>query len=192
MKNIIICGAPGSGKGTQSKLLIDKYKLMHLSTGDMLRKEIAENTALGKVAKTYIDKGHLIPDELMINIIENILENLDKENVKGILLDGFPRTLAQAEAFEKMMDKHNEETDLLVGLQVDEDELINRLLLRGKESGRSDDNIDTIKERLEVYKNQTKPISQFYDKKGKLVKVDGTGNVEDIFERISKAIDKKK
>lgn len=192
MKNIIICGAPGSGKGTQSKLLIDKYKLMHLSTGDMLRKEIAENTALGKVAKTYIDKGHLIPDELMINIIENILENLDKENVKGILLDGFPRTLAQAEAFEKMMDKHNEETDLLVGLQVDEDELINRLLLRGKESGRSDDNIDTIKERLEVYKNQTKPISQFYDKKGKLVKVDGTGNIEDIFERISKAIDKKK
>ena len=161
MKNVIICGAPGSGKGTQSDLIIKKYNLKHISTGDLLRKEIADGTELGKNAQQYISAGQLVPDDVIIGIIAHKLDTLNKEEIKGIILDGFPRTLAQAEALEKMLEDRGEETEVLVDLNVDEEELINRLLIRGKTSGRSDDNLETIQKRLNVYHSQTKPVSEY-------------------------------
>lgn len=189
MKNIIICGAPGSGKGTQSELIIKKYNLKHISTGDLLRKEIADGTELGKDANKYISAGQLVPDDVIIGMIANKLDNLNKEEVKGIILDGFPRTLAQAEALEEMLEKRGEQTEVLVDLEVKEEELINRLLVRGQTSGRSDDNLETIKKRLNVYHSLTKPVSEFYKNKGKYAPVHGMGTIEEIFERISGVLD---
>ncbi|MGC3978325.1 MAG: adenylate kinase [Paludibacteraceae bacterium] len=189
MKNIIIYGAPGSGKGTQSELIIRKYKLKHISTGDLLRKEIADDTALGKDANKYISVGQLVPDDVIIGMIAHKLDTLNKNEVNGIILDGFPRTLAQAEVLEEMLEQRGEQTEVLVDLDVKEEELVHRLLMRGQTSGRSDDNLETIQKRLNVYHSQTKPVSEFYKKKGKYAPIHGMGTIEEIFERISSVLD---
>lgn len=190
MKNVIIYGAPGSGKGTQSELIIKKYNLRHFSTGDLLRKEIAEGTELGEKAHQYISVGQLVPDDLIIGMIAHKLDTLNKTEINGIILDGFPRTLAQAEALDKMLELRGEQTEILIDLDVKEEELIDRLVKRGQTSGRSDDNLETIQKRLHVYHSQTKPVSEYYKSKGKYIAIQGTGSIEEIFERIEKALDK--
>lgn len=189
MKNIVIFGAPGSGKGTQSELLIKSYGFLHISTGDVLRSQIAAGTELGKIADSYISQGKLIPDELMIDILEDVLATHADEVARGVVFDGFPRTIPQAAALDELLNKHNAALDIVVGLEVEEDELIARLINRGKTSGRSDDNMETIKKRLEVYNNQTNPLRNHYKEQGKYVSIHGMGSVEDIFGRIKEAID---
>lgn len=189
MLNLIICGAPGSGKGTQSDLIIKKYDLQHFSTGDILRKEIADETELGKYAHGFISNGQLVPDGVIIDMIAKKIDSLDKSQIKGMIFDGFPRTVAQAEALEELFEKRGLKTDVLIDLAVDEEELINRLLLRGKTSGRSDDNLETITKRLEVYHAQTKPVTEYYNKLGKYVSIYGMGSIDEIFSRITKAIE---
>ena len=149
MLNIIICGAPGCGKGTQSDLIVEKYGLKHLSTGDLLRSEIAEKSELGKEADSYISKGNLVPDKMIFDILSKAIAEQTK-NSNGIILDGFPRNVAQAEALEELMATLKKETTVLLDMNVDTQELITRLLKRGETSGRSDDNMDTIKKRLEI------------------------------------------
>lgn len=187
MLNLIIFGAPGSGKGTQSEALINRYKFDHISTGDILRSEIKKETVLGKKAKEYIDAGQLVPDEVVIGMIENYLNSNKPE--KGIIFDGFPRTIAQADALSVLLEKHNSKIDAVLDLNVDEDELIARLINRGKESGRSDDNLETIQKRLDVYHSQTKPLAEYYKNKGVLFSIEGMGSVSDITDRISKVVD---
>lgn len=189
MLNLIICGAPGSGKGTQSDLIIKKYNLQHFSTGVILRKEIADETELGKYAHEFISNGQLVPDGVIIDMIAGKIDKLNKSQINGVIFDGFPRTVAQAEALEELFEKRGLKTDLLIDLAVDEQELIDRLMLRGKTSGRSDDNLETIKKRLEVYHNQTKPVTEYYEKLGKYASVYGMGTIEDISARIAAAID---
>jgi len=191
MLNIIICGAPGCGKGTQSDLIVRKYRLTHLSTGDLLRKEIAEKSNLGQTAESYISKGELVPDKMIVDILSKHIEN-QADDSNGIILDGFPRTVAQAEALEVMLKNMNKEISVLIDVKVDEDELIDRLLTRGKTSGRSDDNLETIKKRLTVYHQQTAPVNDFYKKLNKYTSIDGVGSIESIFGRISEVIDSKK
>ena len=191
MLNIIICGAPGCGKGTQSDLLVEKYSLTHLSTGDLLRKEIAEKSELGLIADSYISKGELVPDQMIIDILLKYIENQHDES-NGIILDGFPRTVAQAEALEIMLKNLNKEISVLVDLKVCENELVDRLVIRGKTSGRSDDNIDTIKKRLDVYHKLTEPVNDFYKSRNQYTLIDGMGTIEEIFGRISEVIDSKR
>jgi adenylate kinase len=190
MLNVIICGAPGCGKGTQSDLIVEKYKLRHLSTGDLLRKEIALKSELGKEAENYISKGNLVPDKMIINILSKAI-NEETNGSKGIILDGFPRTVSQAEALETMLANLNKEITLLIDLKVENDELINRLLKRGETSGRSDDNMETIKKRLEVYETKTAPVSDFYKNKDKYAAIHGMGSIDEIFGRISTVLDSK-
>lgn len=190
MLNIIICGAPGCGKGTQSDLIVARYKLKHLSTGDLLRKEIAEKTELGQIAEIYISKGNLVPDDMIINILSKSITAIEND-VNGIILDGFPRTLAQAEALEAMMAKNGEAIDVLIDLSVKKEELINRLLKRGETSGRCDDNLETITKRLVVYENQTAPVSNFYQNINKYAAIDGMGTIDEIFSRIASVLDSK-
>ena len=191
MLNIIICGAPGCGKGTQSDLIVEKYGLKHLSTGDLLRNEIAKKSTLGIEAESYISKGNLVPDKMIFDILSNAIAEQTKGS-KGIILDGFPRNVAQAEALEELMKKLNKETTVLLDLDVDDEELIKRLLIRGKTSGRSDDNLDTIKKRLEIYVTKTAPVSDFYKNKNKYAAINGMGTVDEIFGRISSVIDSKR
>jgi len=191
MLNVIICGAPGCGKGTQSALIVEKYGLKHLSTGDLLRKEIAEKSELGQIADSYISKGQLVPDEMIINILDKNIEAFGSD-INGIILDGFPRTLAQAEALEVMMSKKGKKIDTLLDLNVEKAELIDRLLKRGITSGRSDDNLETITKRLAVYETQTTPVSDFYKKLGKYSSIQGMGTVDEIFDRIETVLDSKK
>lgn len=189
MLNIIICGAPGCGKGTQSDLMVEKYTLTHLSTGDLLRKEIEAKTEKGIIAEKLISKGEFVPDSMIVNMLTNyIVEKPASSN--GIILDGFPRTVAQAEALEELMSNLNKETTLLIDLIVDNDELINRLVKRGETSGRSDDNLETIKKRLEVYEIKTAPVSEFYKRLNKYAPINGMGSVQEIFARISEVIEK--
>jgi len=190
MLNIIICGAPGCGKGTQSDLIVEKYRLKHLSTGDLLRKEIARKSDLGIEAESFINKGNLVPDKMIFDILSKAIEEQTKSS-KGIILDGFPRNVAQAEALESLMNSLNKETGLLLDLQVDKDELVQRLLKRGETSGRCDDNLITIKKRLEVYETKTAPVSDFYKNKNKYAAINGMGTVDEIFGRISTVIDSK-
>ena len=189
MLNIVIFGAPGSGKGTQSDNLIKTYGLFHISTGDVLRDNIKRGTDLGKTAKAYIDKGQLIPDELMISILASVLDDNAEAAAKGVIFDGFPRTIPQAEALETMLKERNTGVTAVVGLEVPEDELVERLIKRGKESGRSDDNLETIKGRLEVYHNQTSPLQDFYKQKGLYHAIKGTGTIDGIFADIKAAVD---
>lgn len=187
MLNIVIFGAPGSGKGTQSELLIEKYGLDHISTGEVLRKEIASGSELGKIADSYISKGQLIPDELIIDVLAKILDS--KPRKAGIIFDGFPRTLQQGTALNKILEERGRELSIVINLNVDEEELIGRLLSRGKSSGRSDDNMEVISSRLDVYKSQTSPLIDYYRKEGKLVDIEGGGrSVQDIFNEIDAAV----
>lgn len=188
MLNIIIFGAPGSGKGTQSEKLTEKYGLEHVSTGDMLRAEIQAGTEFGRKADTYISKGNLIPDEVMISKLSELMGK--KNGAKGFIFDGFPRTIAQGKALDSMMDDHNEKVTIVISLEVEEDELIERILKRGEISGRSDDNRETIESRLSVYREQTEPLKSFYVEQGKLVRVPGQGSIDDIFESITTIIDR--
>jgi len=191
MLNIIIFGAPGSGKGTQSDLIKEKFNLLHLSTGDLLRAEITAKTELGCIADSYISKGNLVPDEMIVEILDKAIEEKEKEGrFNGIILDGFPRTVAQAESLERLIKKHKKDISTLLDLSVNEDELIARLINRGKTSGRSDDNLETIKKRLEVYHEKTKPVNDYYKRQNKYTIVDGSGDVNEIFNRICNVIDK--
>lgn len=189
MLNIVIFGAPGSGKGTQSDLIKERYNLVHISTGDVLREEMKNETELGKIAKGYIEKGQLLPDDLICDMLDKVLERLP-EDTKGVIFDGFPRTIPQAEALEGILQKRGWDVSILLDLQVAEEELVKRLIERGKNSGRADDNEETIKSRLKVYHAQTAPLAEHYKKKGKHVAIKGLGTIEDIFSRINEAIKK--
>lgn len=188
MLNIVIFGAPGSGKGTQSERIIAKYGLNHISTGDVLRAEIKNGTELGKVAKGYIDQGQLLPDALIIDILASVLDSF-KES-KGVIFDGFPRTIPQAEALKKMLNERGQDVSVMLDLDVPEAELIERLIKRGQESGRVDDNMETIKKRLVVYNEQTSPLKDYYKTEGKYQHINGVGTMEAIFAEIASAIDK--
>lgn len=188
MRNIVIFGAPGSGKGTQSDLLIEKYGLNHISTGDVLRSEIKAGTELGKTAKEYIDKGQLIPDELMVSILASVYDGFGKEH-PGVIFDGFPRTIPQAEALKAMLAERGHSIAAMIELDVPEDELMTRLIKRGQESGRSDDNEETIRKRLAVYHNQTAPLIEWYEREGLHRHINGLGSLDRIFGDICQVVD---
>ena len=190
MFNIVIFGAPGSGKGTQSDKLIAHYNLFHISTGDVLRDHIMRGTELGKTANTYISDGKLIPDDLMISILDSVLDDNAEAVKEGVIFDGFPRTIPQAKSLKAMLEKRGAKVNIVLGLEVDEAELIDRLIKRGLESGRSDDNLETIKKRLVVYHNQTSPLKQYYLDEGKYAAIEGSGSIDAIFNRIKDAVDK--
>ncbi len=187
MINIVIFGAPGSGKGTQSDKIVEKYGFKHISTGDVLRNEIKNQTELGATAKQYIDKGQLIPDSLMIDILANVYDSLCP--CEGVIFDGFPRTIPQAESLAKLLKDRNMEVSAMIDLDVPDVILVERLVNRGKSSGRADDNEETIKKRLEVYNNQTAPLIDWYKSKGKYSHIKGVGEVEGIFADVCKIID---
>jgi adenylate kinase len=190
MFNLILFGPPGSGKGTQSERLVEKYKLIHLSTGNLLREEIANRTPLGLEAKSFMDKGQLVPDEVVIGMIDSCLEH--HKEAAGFLFDGFPRTAAQADALDKLLDLKKTEISLVLALDVSEEELVKRLLNRGKTSGRSDDtNESVIHQRFAVYKNDTAPIADHYKKLRRFQTVKGEGTVDDVFDLVCQAIDKR-
>lgn len=188
MKNIVIFGAPGSGKGTQSDLLIEHYGLGHISTGDVLRSEIKKGTELGKTAQQFIDNGQLIPDELMIHILASVYDSFGRGH-KGVIFDGFPRTIPQAEALKQMLDERGDKVAAMIELDVPEEELMKRLIQRGKDSGRADDNEETIKKRLVVYHSQTQPLIEWYKKEGLHYHINGFGALDRIFGDIRKVID---
>ena len=188
MKNIVIFGAPGSGKGTQSDLMIEHYGLEHISTGDVLRSEIKKGTELGNTAKGFIDNGQLITDELMIDILASVYDSFGRSH-KGVIFDGFPRTIPQAEALKKMLDERGDKVAAMIELDVPEDELMKRLIKRGQESGRADDNEETIKKRLVVYHQQTQPLIEWYKKEGLHHHINGLGTLERIFADIKSIID---
>ena len=190
MYNLILFGPPGSGKGTQSEKLVEKYGLIHLSTGDLLRKERALKTPLGIEAQQIMDKGQLVPDEVVIGMISSALDN--NPDAKGFLFDGFPRTVAQAEALDKLMELKKMEIDQVLFLEVDEEELIQRLVNRGKTSGRTDDADENIqRRRQEVYKNETLPVAAYYTKQKKVIQINGMGTIDEIFAKLTSQIDKK-
>ena len=188
MLNIVIFGAPGSGKGTQSDMIIKKYGLFHISTGDVLRAEMKNGTELGKIAEGYISKGQLVPDELIIDMLAKVLDS-NEETKNGVIFDGFPRTIPQAEALKAMLKERGAEVSAVIGLEVEEEELIDRLIKRGQVSGRSDDNLETIKSRLDVYHNQTTPLKDYYINEKKYKAIHGMGTIESIFAAIEKEID---
>ena len=188
MKNIVIFGAPGSGKGTQSDLLIEHYGLGHISTGDVLRNEIKKGTELGKTAQGFIDNGQLIPDELMVSILASVYDSFGRGH-KGVIFDGFPRTIPQAEALKKMLEERGDKVAAMIELDVPEDELMTRLIKRGQQSGRADDNEETIKKRLVVYHSQTQPLIEWYKQEGLHHHINGLGTLERIFGDIQKVID---
>lgn len=186
MLNVVIFGAPGSGKGTQSELIIKEFGLEHISTGDVLRSEMKNGSELGEIAKGYIEKGQLVPDELIVDMLAKVLD--EKEGSNGVIFDGFPRTIPQAIALKEMLNKRGTDVSVMLNLHVEDEELIERLIERGKVSGRSDDNLETIKSRLEVYHSQTAPLADYYIKEGKHVEIKGKGTIEDIYALIRKAL----
>jgi len=188
MFNLILFGPPGSGKGTQSEKIVEKFGLIHLSTGNILRQEISDKTPLGNEAKNFMDKGQLVPDAVVIAMISS---HLDKHPyAKGILFDGFPRTVAQAEALDKFLDLKKSPISKVLALQVDEEELTKRLIKRGETSGRSDDtNEEVIRKRFSVYKKETEPVAEYYKHQGKFEVIKGVGSIDDIFESLSNAIE---
>ena len=190
MFNLILFGPPGSGKGTQSERLVEKYGLVHVSTGNLLREEIAQKTPLGLEAKSFMDKGQLVPDEVVIGMVDS---HFDKhKEARGFLFDGFPRTVAQAIALDKLLELKNTEIASVLALDVTEEELVKRLLNRGKTSGRSDDtNEDVIRKRFAVYTNETTPVADHYKKAKKFHPIKGEGSVDDIFNSIREVVDKR-
>ncbi|MGB1247593.1 MAG: adenylate kinase [Chitinophagales bacterium] len=188
MINLILFGPPGSGKGTQAVKMVEKYDLLHISTGDLFRSEIKNETEMGLKAKAFMDKGELVPDAVTIGMMQNkIAENPD---VKGIIFDGFPRTILQAEALDNALESKGTPVSKMIALKVGDEELVFRLLNRGKDSGRADDsNEEVIRNRIAVYNQKTLPVATFYDKQEKLVEVEGEGSIDDIFERLSAVID---
>jgi len=187
MLNIILFGPPGSGKGTQAANLIEKYGLLHISTGDLLRQEIKDETPLGIEAKNFIDKGLLVPDDVVIGMISAKLDS--NSNVKGVIFDGFPRTIAQAEALDRLLEFKKAPINIMLALHVNDDALAERLLKRGATSGRTDDqDAAIIRRRIEVYKNETSPVANYYDKQGKLVNIPGEGTIEETFALLVKEL----
>ena len=188
MLNIVLFGPPGAGKGTQSENIINHYQLEHLSTGELLRKHLGENTALGRQAKTYIDAGNLVPDEVVIAMVKEKITRTTKP--QGFIFDGFPRTVAQAEALEDMLSELGAFISGMIALHVPEEELKTRLLKRGETSGRSDDQeASKIHNRIQVYKNETLPVAAFYKQKGKFNEVHGVGGIDDIYSRIRQVVE---
>ncbi|MBO9657386.1 MAG: adenylate kinase [Chitinophagaceae bacterium] len=190
MFNLILFGPPGSGKGTQSAKLVEKYGLIHLSTGDLLRKELKLKTPLGVEAQQFIDKGQLVPDEVVIGMISSALD--ENAGARGFLFDGFPRTVAQAEALDKLLELKKSSIALVLFLEVNEDELIQRLINRAKTSGRSDDADENIqRKRQDVYRKETLPVAAHYDKFKKVIHVDGMTEIDEVFSGLTSHIDKK-
>mgnify|MGYP005992483899 CR=1 FL=1 len=188
MLNIVLFGPPGAGKGTQAEKLINQYNLVHLSTGDICRANIKGETELGKLAKTFIDKGELVPDEVTIGMLESEVDKTPE--AKGFIFDGFPRTTPQAEALDVFLNSKNTSISKMVALNVAEEELIKRLLIRGKNSGRADDQDESIiANRIKVYNQQTSVVADFYEAKNKFQKINGVGGIEEIFTRLCDAID---
>lgn len=191
MFNIILFGPPGSGKGTQSEKLIEKYGLIHLSTGNLLREEIANQTRLGLEAKQFMDNGQLVPDSVVIGMIRSAIQS--NQQAEGFLFDGFPRTVAQAQALDELLAENQAEINAVLALEVTEHELIGRLLNRGKTSGRSDDvNEQVIRARITEYENKTSPVAGYYEQFGKVVRIKGEGDVENIFDALCNEIEAKR
>ena len=190
MFNLILFGPPGSGKGTQSERLISKYGLKHLSTGDLLRSEMANQTPLGLEAKHIMARGELVPDEVVIGMISSALDSNPDAN--GFLFDGFPRTEAQSEALDKLLDLRKSEINVVLALEVSEEELVKRLLNRGKTSGRADDADErVVRARILEYHKKTSAVAQYYDRFGKVVHVKGEGSVDDIFNSLCEEIEER-
>ncbi|MBW4890935.1 adenylate kinase [Mucilaginibacter sp. HMF5004] len=188
MLNLVLFGPPGAGKGTQSQKLIEKYQLVHLSTGDILRGEITQGTTLGLEAKKLMDEGLLVPDAVVIGMISNKLDA--NKDAKGFIFDGFPRTVAQAEALDGLLASKNDSISGMIALEVNDDELEHRLLLRGKESGRPDDaNPEVIRKRIVEYNSKTAPVANFYKAQAKFKSINGIGSVDDIFHSVCGVID---
>ena len=188
MLNIVLFGPPGAGKGTQSAKLIEKYNLVHLSTGDIFRANIKGGTELGVLAKSYIDQGQLVPDEVTIRMLES--EANKSPEAKGYIFDGFPRTPAQAEALDRFLASKDTGITMMLALVVEEEELKKRLLIRGKDSGRADDQDPAvIQKRIDVYRNETEPVRDFYQAQNKYTGIDGIGSIDEIFDRLCNAID---
>ncbi|MCC5920758.1 MAG: adenylate kinase [Cyclobacteriaceae bacterium] len=190
MLNIVLFGPPGAGKGTQSDKLISKYDLQHISTGDLFRKHLGEGTDLGKLAQKFMDEGNLVPDEVVIGMVDEKIKA--HPNVKGFIFDGFPRTVKQAEALDELMNKKNTPITIMLALEVPDEELKKRLVSRGATSGRADDqDINKIENRIQVYKSETIPVADYYKQQNKFVGVNGVGAINEIFEALSKEIDAK-
>jgi adenylate kinase len=188
MLNIVIFGAPGTGKGTQSGLIVEKYGLHHISTGEILRDEIAKKSPLGVLADQRISQGQLAPDELIIDILTDVLDKTANE--KGYIFDGFPRTIPQAQALDKLLNERGTSVVAVLSLKVEEQELIQRLLKRGEGSGRNDDRLEVIENRMKVYREQTDPLREYYKKKGLFLSIPGSGSVDEVFEEIVNEIDR--
>jgi adenylate kinase len=188
MLNIILFGPPGAGKGTQSARLIEKYGLVHLSTGDVFRYNIKNQTELGVLAKSFINKGQLVPDEVTNQMVKDFIAR--NNNNKGFIFDGYPRTIAQGENLDRVLEEYQANVTSMIALEVDEDELVIRLLERGKSSGRPDDQDEAIiRNRFKVYNDETSPLANFYAQKGKFIAVKGKGSIDEIFQNLCKAID---
>lgn len=186
--NIILFGPPGSGKGTQAEKLIEKFQLFHISTGDMFRYELSNNTELGLLARSYMDKGQLVPDQVTISMLEKRVEA--NPDTKGFIFDGFPRTVAQAQALDNFLAEQGQSITCLLELVVDEDEIVKRLMLRGQTSGRADD-VDekTVRNRIYVYKTETSPVAAYYAEQEKALKIPGIGTIDDIFQNLCACIE---
>ena len=190
MLHLVLFGPPGSGKGTQALQLKEQYNLLHLSTGDIFRYEMKNNTTLGLQAKAFIDAGKLVPDEVTVGMVESTINRLLTPDYNGIVFDGFPRTIAQAEALDYLLEQRGDKINVVLSLEVGDDELTRRMIERGKTSGRSDDaNPEVVKNRIAVYKNETFPLADYYHKQQKLVGVQGEGTVENIFDSLCTATD---
>ena len=188
MTNLILFGPPGSGKGTQAVTLAEKYGIIHISTGDLFRYEMSNNTPLGLQAKSYMQKGELVPDEVTIGMLGNKVEANPDAN--GFIFDGFPRTVAQAQALDRLLSDKGKEVAALIALEVDDDEIVARILNRGKTSGRNDDNDELIiRNRIDVYNRETAPVFDYYALTGKTKRIDGIGSVDEIFQRLCAEID---
>ncbi|HLU94867.1 MAG TPA: adenylate kinase [Membranihabitans sp.] len=188
MINLILFGPPGSGKGTQAKKLAEKYGILHISTGDLFRKEIGDKSELGLLAMDYMNKGELVPDTVTIGMLKAALTR--HGSTFGVIYDGFPRTVDQARALDVLLEEEQDEIDLLISLKVDDEEIIERLLERGKRDGRVDDQNDQIiRDRIEVYKKETQPVYAYYDAQDKSITINGVGSIDEIFDRLTETID---